>query len=261
MFNLCRAYCRRHFLALVCTIFLCAVSSAPGYGGDITSSLIDDTMPITTGFSGGEAVIFGAVKILDGDIIIDVTGPPIPTRIRRQEQQFGIWVNATSVAYAGVPGFYDLSATKPIETLIDEPTRQHLGIGINRLAFGPVTGADAAENPELLSHFRDGIIRNNQREDLYRQEKTLVQLIDQHLFRLNLRLPATIPAGDYRIRVFQVVAGKVTAQATDHLTINKVGLSAQTAMFAHQSPVLYGVFAVIIALLAGWMANWLFQRI
>ena len=261
MFNLWRAYYHRHFLAPVCAAFLCIVPSMVSHGSNLTSSLIDDTIPITTGFSGGKAVIFGALKVPAGDVIIDVTGPPIPTRVRRKDRKFGIWVNAASVAYSGVPGFYDFSATKPIAELIDEPTRQRLGIGIDQLTFGTPAETDKAENPEQLSHFRAGIVRNYQRADLYRQEKVSVRLINQHLFRLDLRLPAAIPAGDYRIRIFQVVAGKITAQAMDHLTINKVGLSAQAAMFAHQSPILYGVFAVIIALLAGWMANWLFQRL
>ena len=54
--------------------------------------------------------------------------------------------------------------------------------------------------------------------------------------------------------------GQVVANGTTNLVIRKTGIEARIYRTAHDSPWLYGVLAVVLALMAGWLASAIFRR-
>ena len=66
--------------------------------------------------------------------------------------------------------------------------------------------------------------------------------------------------GEYRIESLLVRGGKVVSQLSMPLEVERVGLGANLWRFAHQWPLLYGVAAVVLAALAGWLGSLIFRR-
>ena len=60
--------------------------------------------------------------------------------------------------------------------------------------------------------------------------------------------------------VFSLVDGQLVKASTTPLTVSKIGAEAEIFDFAHQWSALYGVIAILIALMAGWLAHIAFRR-
>ena len=69
-----------------------------------------------------------------------------------------------------------------------------------------------------------------------------------------------MPTGIYKVEVFLLREGVVVGAQTTPLVVSKAGLGAEVYEFAHRNSVLYGIMAVAIALLAGWLAGFVFRK-
>jgi uncharacterized protein (TIGR02186 family) len=114
------------------------------------------------------------------------------------------------------------------------------------------------------SHFSgqsfEALSRIKQDEGLYGNEVGQVTFIGDRLFRSAVRLPANVPTGTYDVKVFLLRDGNVAGIRTTPLVIEKTGISAAIFTFAHQNSPAYGLVAVILALVAGWLAEIAFRR-
>jgi hypothetical protein len=54
--------------------------------------------------------------------------------------------------------------------------------------------------------------------------------------------------------------GRLVTRRTTPLVVRKVGLESQIYEFAHERAPLYGLVAIIVALMAGWLAGAVFRR-
>ncbi|CAN0450670.1 unnamed protein product, partial [Discosporangium mesarthrocarpum] len=69
-----------------------------------------------------------------------------------------------------------------------------------------------------------------------------------------------VPIGDYQVTVHLFKNGEHVSSENTPLTVQKVGLEAQIYDFAHNHAAWYGAIAIIIALMAGWLAGVIFRR-
>jgi hypothetical protein len=54
--------------------------------------------------------------------------------------------------------------------------------------------------------------------------------------------------------------GKIQIHNTTTLQVHKVGLEAEIFSFAHDHALIYGLLAILIAVVAGWSANAVFKK-
>ncbi len=80
------------------------------------------------------------------------------------------------------------------------------------------------------------------------------------LFSTWFGLPANLPTGNYQAHFYLLVDGQVVGAEIQPLAVNKVGVEAEIFRFAHEWPAFYGIFAIVIALVAGWLADAAFRR-
>ncbi len=69
-----------------------------------------------------------------------------------------------------------------------------------------------------------------------------------------------MPTGTYTADVFLVRDGEVVAAQATPLVVSKIGLGADMADIAHRHSALYGIIAVLVAAMAGWLAGVIFRR-
>jgi uncharacterized protein (TIGR02186 family) len=87
-----------------------------------------------------------------------------------------------------------------------------------------------------------------------------VTFLGERLFRTLVEFPANVPTGTYRATTYLLVDGRVESAQTTPLIINKAGLEAEVFDFAHNQSALYGVIAILVALVAGWLAHVAFRK-
>ena len=88
-----------------------------------------------------------------------------------------------------------------------------------------------------------------------------IEIKNNKLFRAPVIIPATVLPGEYKVSIFLLRNGKILSKETTKISIQKTGLEAKIYNFAHEYSMLYGVFAVLLALCAGYIAAFSFRKI
>ena len=224
----------------------------------LVAALSKYNVAITTDFTGDNILAFGAIN-RPGDVVVVLRGPTRPVVMRRKDQFFGIWVNAAALTVEQVPAFYAVASSRPLEEIAaPEVLRSHV-LGIEHLRERlELPRAKASEN--IRRAWKDAVVRNHQRLGLYPEEIGEVVFRSDRLFSTWISLPANLPTGHYLAHFYLLVDGQVVGAEIQPMAVNKVGVEAEIFRFAHEWPALYGIFAIIIALVAGWLADAAFRR-
>ena len=235
------------------TLLWSSAGTAQALVADLSSHLI----AITTGFTGTEVVLFGAVDG-PGEVAVVVLGPPARVTVRRKEPVAGIWMNRRAMVFEQVPGFYALATSRPLDGLAAEPVLARHGIGLERLTLTPAGGRAYA--PADLALFREALVRARLEAGLYSGGDGQVTFLGKRLFRTNIFFPADVVTGAYAVNVFLIRDGDVVSAQTTPLSVGKTGLGAEISEFAQRRPVLYGLAAIFGAFVIGWGAGTVMGR-
>ncbi len=235
-----------------------AHSATPRLVTDLSEHKID----IAYKFEGTDVLLFGAIEGLSGtikpDVAVVVRGPTLPIIVRRKSRVLGIWMNTSSTNFRTAPSYYALASTRPVASMAASQWRAVYEIGIDYIHFSPASGG--AQSASDIEAFRNGFIAARRKLGLFNEHENSVELIDNGLFRTRITLPTRVPIGDYRADIYLFVDKKLMARQSVPFVVKKTGFERSVYDKAHQSPFLYGIMAVCIALGAGWTAAWIFRK-
>lgn len=241
-------------------ILLAAMAvAAPARAQPLVADLSDHLVKITLGFEGSELLLFGAVEG-PGDVVVVVYGPAENVTVRRKERTGVIWMNRDEMSFVNVPAFYQVMATRPIGEWLPESVRERHQIGVEHLDLS-LRDAIASASPEEVGNFRSALIRRKRDLGHYSTEAGTVSMLSARLFRAEVVFPTNVPTGTYTVEVFLVVDGDVVSAQTTPLYISKIGILAEIFHLANVYAALYGLAAILFAVLAGLGANALFRRV
>lgn len=233
-----------------------AILVGPARAQSLVVDLSDHLVAITAGFSGAEVLAFGAVDE-PGDVVVVVRGPLRPMVMHRKSRIAGIWVNTASMTIDDVPSFYAVASTRPLDEIAGPSVLARNNIGLDHLSMELPS---AKASPNVAKLWREALIRNQQRLGLYPTEPGRIGFLGKRLFSTRIKFPANVPTGPYRATTYLLVDGRVESAQTTPLIISKAGLEADIFDFAHEQSSLYGIVAILVALVAGWLAHVAFRR-
>jgi uncharacterized protein (TIGR02186 family) len=244
----------RRCLTVACA-FAIAVLALPPAKAELVAALSNHLVAISTGFSGTDVLLFGAIDG-GGDVIVVVRGPESVATVHRKGRNFGIWVNEADLAFANVPGYWAISSSRPLQALVPAAVADFHQLGLQYLRLMPLEKF----SDRRIREFRDALIRNKQRAGLYRDTPGEITFLGNRLFRTDLWIPANAPIGIYTVSVYLVRDNDVVSAETTPLVVGKVGFEARVFDLAHRQALGYGILAVLIAAVAGWTANLVFRK-
>jgi uncharacterized protein (TIGR02186 family) len=245
---------RRLFLWLIFSAYAAmpvGVLAAPPLVADLSSKQIR----ITTDFTGANLLLFGAMDGA-GDVVVVVRGPRAQTVVRRKERIGGIWVNGSERVFNSVPGYYFVAGSRPLDEITDGATLDRLRIGVDRIPLELSSSTD----PQDVQSFREGLIDLKQEQGLFSAEPAKISIAENRLFRVDLTFPSNVPTGPYTADIYLFRNGKPVGSSQTTLAVRKAGLEAAVYDFAHRHSAFYGIFAIVIALFAGWLAGAIFRK-
>ena len=222
---------------------------------------------VTSTFSGTGIIVFGAVdnsrqtSAESGlyDVVIVISGAPTRLVARKKSNVGGLWINTSSTTFTSVPSYYAISSTRPLDEIASDDVLKSSGIGFD---FVPMTfhrSARALTAPEI-KEWRDAVVRLKQRDRLYQQDEYGVAFVGRSLFRSAFDMPATVTVGAFETRVYLFRDGELLSTYTTKLDLEREGLEHFIHRFAFDHSFLYGVFTVLIAVGAGMLASYVFNR-
>ena len=239
---------------LVCAWLACVGAAPIRLITDISQRRID----IVYTFRGAELLVFGAIQYPRGSVpdeppglAVVVRGPPVPVTVRQKERVAGIWINTRAVRFETTPGFYAVATSAPIARLVDERTAAIYEIGVSNLQLSPASGASPAET----AAFERGLIDRRRRTGLFAEHEGTVGVTQNVLYQARIAIPSAVPVGDYACEIFLIRHGKVLAHSVTPISIDKSGFERWVFVFSRDYGLLYGLVAVALAVLAGWLSG------
>lgn len=241
-------------LALLVTAAM-VVWARSAAAADLVASLSNHLVAITTGFTGSNVLLFGAIDG-SGDVVVVVRGPEATEVVRRKARRFGIWMNDHEAVFDNVPGFYAIATSRPLTAIFPDGLAAIYQIGVTNLRLVP----RETTPPTAAAALREALIRSKQRDRLYGSTAGDIRFLGNRLFRTDMWIPANAPVGTYTVSVYLVRDGDVVSAEITPLIVSRVGFEARVFDFAHRYSAAYGMLAILIAAAAGWVANVLFRK-
>ena len=234
-------------------ILLC---TQPAHGEALVADLTSHLIAISTGFTGASVVLFGATDG-PGDVAVVVRGPDRDVTVRRKSRIAGIWVNTQELSFSNVPSFYSVAASRPLNEIVSPATAAFYRLGTSSLEMK----AESRAPPAVVDEFREAFLRLQQQARLFPTSIGKVNFIGERLFRTTIEFPSNVPTGTYFIEVLLVRDKDVVSGQTTPLVVSKVGVDAAVSDFATRQSAIYGLIAVLVAVMAGWLASVPFRRV
>lgn len=258
----------RRLAPAVLLVALCACPSAAQQAvdpEDIQIGLSTDNIVLTAGFSGQDLTIFGALENLDPqlarqgryDVIVVLEGPGKPIVVRRKDRILGMWINTKSEEFLNVPISYSMATTRAPQDIANPTAFKQLSLGSAYLHMEP---EDPRQSPDSLQEFSQALRDRKRATDLYTTNSGGVQFLSQSLFRATLKLAPNVPVGTHKARAFLFKNGEFLKESSAQLAIYKSGFEQWIYRTAQLHGFLYGLGAVALAMLTGWLGRVIFRR-
>ncbi len=233
-------------------------------GEQIVAGLSQNAVSITANFDGSEILIYGAVKRdapaptdAPMEVIITVEGPSVPLIVRRKDRRAGIWINTEAVTIDSAPTFYAVATTGPLTSILKDTENLRYQITIPRVIRAVGITAEATNAADFVL----ALLRLRDDAGLYRLDQGKVEILEETLFRTDVILPANLTDGEYRVRIFLTRDGRVIDTQERIIGVRKEGLERFLFNLAHEQPLISGLVAVLLAVVAGWAASAAFRLV
>jgi uncharacterized protein (TIGR02186 family) len=230
----------------------------------IQIGLSTDVVSIRSDFNGADLTIFGALEGLDPllarqgryDVIVVLEGPSRPVVVRRKDRILGMWINTQSATFVNVPVSYSVATTRAPQDITDPKSYRQLSLGTDNIYLQPAEQDD----PVVLDEFTDALRDRKKATGLFSERVGGVQFLSQNLFRATVALPRDVAVGTHRARAFLFKNGVFLKETSAQLAIVKSGFEESVFEFARDQSLLYGIVAVLLAILVGWAGSLVFRR-
>jgi uncharacterized protein (TIGR02186 family) len=220
---------------------------------------------IVPDFAGTDVTVFGAIENVDTallakggyDIVVALEGPRDRITMRRKERVAGIWINRHSVVFESMPESYSMTSTRPLDRIASELELTTHGVGLPRARILPSSFSGRAEEVAI---YRDAFLKLKIGARLYQDNPSGVKFVSSSLFAATIHIPADVPNGAHTIRAYLFKEGRFFDEQQLEMKVVKTGLEEAITAAAFDQPLLYGLFAVLLAVLTGWAASLMFRR-
>ena len=227
----------------------------------IVTDVSSDEINITTNFDGTEIVVFGATDgTANQDVALIVRGPKKRMEVRKKGQRSGIWMTTDRMVFRNVPSVYHVASSVPLSQLADDATLDFNQIGIEHLDFKTSRWTSRRTKKEVVKTYRASLVENLVARDFYSDDANKITFKGGRLFKTKVQLPPEIPTGRYKVEAFLFQDGKAIAQEINTVDVRKVGFSARLNYYATNRSFVYGIIAVLVALIFGSTVGFLFKQ-
>ena len=232
---------------------------------NIQIGLSTDRVSITADFSGADLTIFGALDNADPqvsrqgryDVIVVLEGPARPVVVRKKTRVLGMWINTDAQTFVNVPVSYSLATTRAMQDITNANSYRQLALGIENVTISPL---DREGSPVTIEEFTNALRERKEATGLYSERIGGVHFLSQNLFRASLSLAPNVPVGTHRARAFLFKNGVFIKENSAQLAILKAGFEQWIYRTAQDYGFFYGLFAVALAVLTGWLGRVIFRK-
>ncbi len=241
--------------AIVLAVF---VLFSPVQAFALTVDVTPGRIPITIGYHGTKLMIKGS-GLNTQDIIVQIHSQLGEEHLKYKGKAGGIfWMKLGNIVFEDVPKVYLVYSTKDIHEMLPPQICKELAIGYDALRSRAKikTNMKNFERDKWIVEF----LKFMEEEQLYHEEDGVIKVDRaEHTFSVDIDWPFEAPPGEYFVEVFAVQNGQVVDKAQARIRVERVGLIKQLSHMAFEKPALYGIIAIVVAILAGFGVGMVFK--
>ena len=241
------------------TALLITKNLASAADNKMTAEVSTDLVQINTGFDGMNLLLFGTTNGAN-NIIIVIKGPLETNIIRKKTRVASIWVNTEKVIIENVPTFYAIASTRPLNQITTQSILKKYGIGANNFLTN-ILNQTNAKPMDISDEYKNALVRLKNKLGLYIDNPIKIKLIEEQLFRANIKFPANVGTGKYTAQIYYFKDGLLLDVINKPILVEKIGIGADVFRLAHSHSALYGIIAILIAVASGWIAAAIFRKV
>jgi uncharacterized protein (TIGR02186 family) len=239
---------------LFLAIFLLISFNESANCAPLISGISTNEINIDTKFKGAQILLFGA-KGDAGNIVITVRGPKKNFLVTKKQKILAVWYNGTRINFENSYSFFSIFSTFN-NGEIQEDIMSDLELGKDFLEFSTSDKISEKNNND----FKAQLIEKMEKNNLYNNNVNKVEFLDETLFKVMLNFPKNIVRGIYTVELYLIKENTLISFQSIPIYVNQIGISAKISDFAIQQDMIYGIIAVMLALIVGWLANYIFAR-
>ena len=216
----------------------------------------ENNIKIETNFTGKEVIIFGILND-DQETIMTIKGPEKNAVIQKKERILGFWFNTKKITYNQIPSIFFIASSNEIEDILPTSTIIKEELSFNYLLENKTSQRNFISDISLET-WKSNFVRIKKNKNLFKEYE--IENIDNKLFQTRIFFPAKSIPGEYKVNVYQIKNNLILNNKEKIITLKKSGVGSQIYNFAHKNAAAYGLFAIIFAVLSGFLAATLFRR-
>ena len=232
-------------------IFFTKIIAAEAY-----FDISENNIKIETDFNGKQVIIFGILND-DQETVITIKGPERNAVIQKKERILGFWFNTKQIIYNQIPSIFFIASSENIKDILPDSTIIKEELSFNYLLENKLSHRNFISDISLDS-WKNNFVRIKKNKNLFKEYS--VEKIDNKLFQTRVFFPAKSIPGEYKVNVYQIKNNKILNNKEKIIILKKSGIGSQIYNFAHKNAAAYGLFAIIFAVLSGFLAATLFRR-
>jgi uncharacterized protein (TIGR02186 family) len=212
-------------------------------------------------YNGTTLLVSGAIP-KDAEAFVRVTGELEDVKLKKKGRALGLlWMNMGSVNIRQAPNVFLLCPSKALEEIsqTNQENWRRLGLGFEGLK-GRVGVTPASEDKDAL--FKE-FVKLKEIKELYAVYENAIAYGStsgsMKPFTATVGIPSDMPQGVFKIEVFAIRDDAVLAAGTQEMKVAEVGLPAMMSSMAFHHGTLYGIVAVMVAILAGLLTGVVFK--
>ncbi len=244
----------RPTLGAVAWVFALANGAAPMALSAVPVSLevSESVIRITPSYAGELVRVRGSAPS-GCDVVVKLTSDRGTLFCSRKGKVGPFWLAVGRVRFFGVPQMYKIKSTAPVDDIVCEPDQVKYALG--RRGLEAAMGVQSGANRDL---YLDELILIRERERLFGLRGGAV-VRHGDAFRTSFFWPPGGPPGRYSVWAYAVLDGRVVGSSEVFVEVRATGVEAWVRDLARDHGVIYGLFAVAIAVAAGLGASLVFK--
>jgi uncharacterized protein (TIGR02186 family) len=184
-----------------------------------------------------------------------IRGPKKDYIVSKKDKLLGIWYNKDRTEFKDSYSYYAFFSSDEND-IDDEKLLSQLEIGQDRIKF------DIGDNENVAQEeFEVEFVENLEKKNLYLSHPKSIEFLDETLFKVMLRFPKNISQGTYIVDIYLIDDSELSSFQSIPINVHQVGLSSSINQFAHNNAVLYAIAAILMAVFAGFLANFIFVKL
>ena len=215
----------------------------------VTCEVLPNEVFIDSFYHGAKLTITGKSDAKD-EIIIKISSPPTESSLKFMGKAAGLfWMKIGDMEFKPVSNVYLLYTTGEIQKITTPEERIRSLVGYD--AIKAQVEITSSKGPVDKDRWFNEFIKFKEKDRVYGIHEGAVVKDGKGGFSATVDWPYQAPPGEYKVAVLAIRDGKVYAEAFQKLFVKTSGMMTLLSDLAFKNPAIYGVIAIVIAMLAG----------